>query len=110
MMKRMETPRPWYLEEDGCDIGRPYIRSANNMIVAKTYRAALDGGISGPGEIDGEGNAALIVRAVNAHDDLVAGLRTAVTLYETYGLLAQSAGCGAWVNAARAALAKAEAT
>lgn len=40
--------------------------------------------------------------------DLLASLREAVRLYESYGLLAQDADCGKWVNGARAAIAKAE--
>jgi hypothetical protein len=35
---------------------------------------------------------------------IVIALRDAVRLYETYGLLAQSSGCGRWVNSARDAL------
>lgn len=46
------------------------------------------------------------VDAINSQ--LLDALREADRLYSTNALLANSGGCGAWINAARAAIAKAE--
>ncbi|MEY5097317.1 MAG: hypothetical protein RJA36_36 [Pseudomonadota bacterium] len=46
-------------------------------------------------------------RLIAAAPDLLEALREADRLYSTYGLQANAAACGPWINAARAAIAKA---
>lgn len=109
------TPRPWELSEfdldDATAIG---VRNPAVGLNEDNYMAIIaDCGVvvgRDPGFIQAErrANAALIVRAVNAHDDLVAALESAFFALGRAGANAnrQHDGREAWEQA-RAALAKA---
>jgi len=53
-------------------------------------------------------NAAELVRRFNCHEKMLAALEEANRLYSSYGLLAQTQECGAWINTVRDAIAKAK--
>lgn len=72
------TPRPWRLDEDFDE----HIIGANNEGVADCCVVLPK---IGPRHAENEANAALIVRAVNAHDDLVAALNDAPILSKYHG-------------------------
>ena len=89
---------PWKIY---CDTDRyPGLQAAGNKTVVIFGNEGEEAGVRGRTPEEALANAAFIVRAVNAHDDLVRAID---------GLLL----CGEpneWTNAARAALAKAKAT
>lgn len=66
-MEAKHTPTPWTLKTE--DVENPAIHSASTGKIAVWCEG------SDPNE--DAGNAALIIRAVNAHDDLVAALKRA---------------------------------
>ena len=92
------TARPWVVEHDGESDERTYFPvitfGARNIAVVEAYYG------------DGAANAALIVRAVNAHDKLVEACELAVRFVEDMckGQQWPHENCEAW-KVARAALA-----
>ena len=89
-MNTEHTPIPWAIGEDG-DV----FNAEQSACIAKVCGAA-------DGIAEAEANAALIVQAVNSHNELVAALETAVNIAPN-DMLAT-----VWGNEARAALAKAK--
>ena len=121
------SPLPWRMSKikepsDTTDGARPYVEDSAGIIVAKMYRSAMrDNAIV---EIPGKANAAFVVRACNSYHEMVDALRRIErallsdpsdggpqkhvgrddVIYRLDGQLMYVA-----LNAARAALAKAEA-
>lgn len=93
------TPTPWYTGE-GKAARIVYAQHGFAVADATIYHARIEP------VMEAEENAAFIVRACNAHDDLVAALQAAVARVE----IANAEGdpiMSAWLPDARAALAKA---
>jgi hypothetical protein len=67
-MSAKHSPLPWKVDGDGV---RAMVRADDATIVALRHRL--------PGDVN-EANSAFIVRAVNAHDELVAALRPFASL------------------------------
>ncbi len=65
------TPTPWYVETTA-------VYDAKNLLVTDT---CFTGGRPGPNRA----NAAHIVKCVNAHDELVAALRSVITAADEVG-------------------------
>lgn len=86
------TPTPWRVTDPGPNA---VVRGADGVIVAVRHRLPASAH---------QANVALIVRAVNGHDDLLAALKLFV---ETYEQLPSERATVAMANA-RAAIARAE--
>ena len=84
-MTTQATPRPWMHYDDTDAAGKTGRHEivATGKTVARIYRTAGS-------EVEDAANAALIVRAVNCHDELVAALRDIIAYVEGYAAGADS--------------------
>lgn len=110
MADSKHTPLPWRFAPAGGNMSKNY---AQPFAIAQAGEANLIGGCFGDvrgGHDVAEANAAFIVRAVNAHDELVGALREGVEI-EQGDLVGREwkEAVHAWLSKARAAIAKAEA-
>jgi hypothetical protein len=87
------TPTPWLVER------RTIITDKSAAIAYASTSRAME---------YAEGNAAHIVRCVNAHDELVAALRAIADSWPAHGSMTVNAIADAMAEKARAALAKAK--
>jgi hypothetical protein len=92
------TPRPWVTgpDLDNCGGGRNILadtESENSVRIAHTNRVVY-GGEELVSEAEARANAELIVRAVNAHDDLVAALKGAESILWMAESYAEAGGSG----------------
>lgn len=84
-MKDLTTPRPWQARQEYANRWR--IESPREgfvpVSVAQVQTTVLEVGVGEDWQTGA--NAGLIVRAVNAHDDLVAALKAALAAHELVG-------------------------
>jgi hypothetical protein len=80
----MHTPTPWMvIQNDGAYVKEDQFAKFRIDTAPESGRdVAVALVITDTPELDNEANAAFIVRAVNAHDDLVAALEAAATVIE----------------------------
>lgn len=78
MSKADHTPTPWMILEDGFHEEQLEITSADRAQNDMSEIAVVDVGFGGEFQAEQHANAAFIVRAVNAHDALVAALKDAL--------------------------------
>lgn len=93
------TPAPWHFEGN-----QPFMSGMPHCWV-RAGTGTPPGGFSFMEKMT-EADA----RLISAAPDLLAACEEADRLYTGYALLAQGAGCGAWINAIRDAVAKAKGT
>lgn len=72
------TPRPWELCERGAYTD---FEGNSRVIIGDNMRIAV---VQTDGRQETEANAALIIRAINAHDDMLAALRECAGFFERH--------------------------
>jgi hypothetical protein len=92
------TPTPWGIDEENCGDGANITSAAGRVAWTSALRR-IRGGERIIEAAEAKANAAFIVAAVNAHDDLVAAMKLALPVMSPpYG----AADCGAYATAYRA--------
>lgn len=109
-MTDASTPRPWHVYDDRQFTVYPGIGAAKDSVVIFGLKNEQCG-VRGDTLEARKANAALIVRAVNAHDDLVAALRRISDIAQTILMRGDVAyGVGQIIGQCEDALKKAETT